>query len=77
MPVYNVSFNIRVVVSVQATDDIQAGFIAHGYLDRCVKSAQKTLPVPTDVRNIFWDTFVKAATTNERNTNEVLPQTAE
>ena len=65
VPVYNVSFTIRVVVSVQANNDSQAGSIAHAFLDRCVKTGQKTHPVPAEVRNIAWDTFVKAASTDE------------
>ena len=65
MPVYRVTVTVRALVSVQANDDIQAGSIAFAYLDGCVTSGQTTLPVPAEVRNITWNTFVHAATTDE------------
>ena len=65
MPVYRVTVSVRMVVSVQANNDADAGTIAHAYVDACVESGQAALPVPAAVRNVARDSFVQAATTDE------------
>lgn len=65
MPVYKVTVTVRGVVSVQANSDAQAGTIAYDYLDRCVEAGRATLPVPAEVREMDFHTFVQAATIDE------------
>ena len=66
MQVYKITVTVRAVVIVQANSDIEAGTIAYDYLEDCVKSGQATLPVPEEVRDIVYNTFVQAVTIHDR-----------
>ena len=66
MQVYKITVTVRAVVNVQANSDIEAGAIAYDYLEDCVKSGQATLPVPEEVRDIAYNTFVQAVTIHDK-----------